>query len=1326
MDVDGVTWGDLADIKIQTWWKELLQRHPVLTAPVGVKPLVRAEARIDLKDDRPIAVPPHRLALTEAKFAKDEVTRLKKLGIVYEVKSPYSAPVVVVKKKDGSLRLCVDYRKLNLCVIKDKYPLPRVEDLLVRAARAKVFSKVDMKMGFHQIPIKESHQKYLAFTVGSELLTYRSLPFGLVTSPAEFCRVVNDVLRPLGDRVVAYVDDILILSDSVLQHVGDVEAVVKALAEACFRIALKKCVLFSSKIQFLGHMVSHGEISQDPARTKAILEQPNPVTPKALRSVLGSFNYYRPFIKDFATLAAPLYQALQRRPGDAFPLKAKELQVLTSLRQKLTTTPALSAFSSDLKTRVEVDASKFGVGAVLAQPRHAKLWGPVAFMSKAYTPREQAFGARDLELYGMYLAILHWRVYLSGRPFEVLSDHQGLTLLQGAKFSNRIRRWVMGLSDFDFVVKYRSGRTNVVADLLSRAFPANEDFATDAVTVTTFDVESQEVRALQEDDDPDADEGNPDDYKDAEESAKVDERGLDHKHIGHRDAAVNPDWDLPSRDEFLRATRTCPSLKPVLDVLEGTLHSVFRLRVSAKRVVESQKLMLKEGLIVTGKGQIVPPEDFRLRIIMLYHVSPFAAHVARDATAASISTSFWWPNLNYDVEAYVKSCVPCNTHKKSPRLLRSTLQIRQLVPVPFGHVIMDHIGPFARSQRGKRHILVVIDAFTSWVEAYPVRSTGAKETADTLWRELFTRFGIPLVLQSDNGTAFKNHLMERLTEVMGIKPAFSLPRQPHVNGQVERMNRTIKSLLASHEKNWEDALPSILLAIRRMPRRPLHLSSAQTLLGFQIRAPPEAALAWSDGDGSQTIEDIYVQERLRAYKITRLELEAQTMRDRERRAEDSAKFQNQRALQAGDHCLIFAPDRLLDDSHGVRTKWLGPVPVLKQVSAVTYLVLLNGHPRVFHIQRLLIFDPSGVPEGTPTAHNVMEQRRLYDEYMQITTLPSKELVGSDAKVGSDLPYIDVDGDSVRWPDDASELKDPSVAPATSALPTPSSSITPSVVTGSGGSLSITPPLDTGFPAASAPAISGLPITPIFDTGQATSAASSVPAASSASAASSTSAGSSVHAASSASAGSSAPAASSASAASSISAASSVSAASPTTASTYASSPAPGGLTGLPSPVEDKRTTPTKSQKSKRSKRSKSKSKPRKVEDVPAVIPKALDVPLEIKVGDGAHVARPRERYTSPAPERRKPRVIIQGQFYVIQHDGFPTLVKAIATDIGRMYEGTSRKCRPLFLDDKSRKVFVATSRTVPAVVDLSLDKIITGPFTLDRDRVPSDVAKLFQ
>jgi len=198
--------------------------------------------------------------------------------------------VVIVKKKEGSYRLCVDYRKINSKIINDAFPLPRVEDVLTKAAKFQVFTRLDLKSGFYQIPLRKSDQKYLAFAVGSELLSFTCLPFGMKTSPSIFCRTLCDVLRPFNHFCVIYVDDVLILSHSVQQHKLDVRAIVSALARAYFRIAISKCLLFTTQVPFLGHLVTHGHILQDLAKTKAISEIPLPASFKALRSFIGAIN----------------------------------------------------------------------------------------------------------------------------------------------------------------------------------------------------------------------------------------------------------------------------------------------------------------------------------------------------------------------------------------------------------------------------------------------------------------------------------------------------------------------------------------------------------------------------------------------------------------------------------------------------------------------------------------------------------------------------------------------------------------------------------------------------------------------------------------------------------------------------------------------------------------------------------------------------------------------------------------------------------------------------------------------------------------------------
>jgi len=1030
-----VTWGGAATELTKVWWTQLLQRFPVLTAPVGLPPLVKTEARIAVRDDYPVYTPPYRLALKEQQFALEEVKKLKTQGIVVPVKSPYSSPVVIVRKKDQTFRLCIDYRKINAKIIGDQFPLPRIEDILTRAALYRYFSKIDLKSGFHQIPLRKSDQKYLAFAVGSELLTYTVLPFGMKTSPALFCRALCDVLRQHDNICAVYVDDVIIFSQSLPQHALDVESVLNSLAKAHFRIAPSKCLIFGTRMPFLGHIVEHGKISQDPAKTKAFSELPVPASFKAIRSFIGAANYYRGFIKDFASAAAPLYNALQRDDPSVFPLTGACLEAINRIKMLMTTSPTLLAFRSDLPVRIEVDASSYGAGAVLSQPRSHVAYGPVAYYSHRYQERERAFGARDLELFALFLAIQHWRTWLVGKFFEVHTDHMGLTFQQSARFNPRVKRWIIALSEFHFHIRHKKGCFNVIPDLLSRAFETNEDFrqlktatpssssagvVPPSIDVMAFGLTKDLKGVPEEGEDADFEDQFGDiaeyvdqdveDLKDTAHSivsptppAKGPElapltpddsepSGLDHKHGAKKvessfspaaiDPAIRVDLDLPSRDEWVRATERCPELRPLIDVLTSSVESPLQLRLPAKRLVDRKAIRLKEGLLVTQRGQILVPEELRIRVILLYHVAPWAAHLGRESTITTIQNEFWWPSLTTDVDTMLRSCISCVKFKSTPKLLRATLQIRQLVPLPWTHVVMDHIGPLPTSASGKKYVLVFCDVYSSWPEAFATRTTGAKETADILWSQLICRYGCPTVLQSDNGGGFRNHLLSRLAEHMGFKPSFSTPRHPSVNGAVERLNGTIKKLLASHDRKWEMALPAVLYAIRRAPKRPLHLSPSVMLLGYQLKAPPEASIVWSDGDRLHTVEDDFVADRLRAFKITRLELESQLMEAKERRADSAEKLANQRQLVPGDLVMVFAPDRLVDDTRGLRTKWLGPYPVLRQVGAVTYLLLYNGTTRVFHIRRLLLYDPSGVIDGTPTSRIVKEQRSLYERYIK--------------------------------------------------------------------------------------------------------------------------------------------------------------------------------------------------------------------------------------------------------------------------------------------------------------------------------------------------------
>lgn len=438
--------------------------------PPGPPPHRKMVHRIDEKDGAlPVHGPIYRLSEKELETLRGHLKTELEAGRIQPSCSPYGSPVLFVPKKDGKLRLCIDYRALNKQTIKNRYPLPRVDDLLDQLRHAKVFSKIDLKSGYNQVKIHPEHTHKTAFKTRYGHYEYLVMPFGLCNAPATFQQLMNDVLRPFLDRlVIVYLDDILIYSPNKEQHEKDVRQVMEKLREHQLFVAPNKCEFFRTQTEFLGHIVSDKGVSMDPAKIKAITEFPVCANVHDIQSFLGTANFYRRFIKDFSKVAQPLTELLHK--DKIFEWKEPQDQAMAYLKERFTTAPILRIFNSKLPIRVSTDASDFGIGAVLEQEFEDNQWHPIAFESRKMTPAERNYPIREKELLAVVHALTTWRLYLEDSPgFQILTDHYSLKYLDTQKTLNkRQARWQELLCNFNFEVKPIPGKVNSVPDSLSR------------------------------------------------------------------------------------------------------------------------------------------------------------------------------------------------------------------------------------------------------------------------------------------------------------------------------------------------------------------------------------------------------------------------------------------------------------------------------------------------------------------------------------------------------------------------------------------------------------------------------------------------------------------------------------------------------------------------------------------------------------------------------------------------------------------------------------------------------------------------------------------
>jgi hypothetical protein len=418
---------------------------------------------------RPPTRPIYPMSQPELAELKRQLDELIEKGYIEPSTSPYSAPILFVKKKTGELRMCIDYRGLNKITIKNKYPLPHISELLDRLDRVEYVSSIDLNSAYYQVRVAEQDISKTAFSCRYGHFQFRVMPFGLTSAPSTFQRLVNDVFRQhLDDFVVTYLDDILVFSKSAKEHAAHLRIVFALLRKHKLYAKASKCQLGCESLPFLGHIVGRNGIAMDPAKVKAVQDWPTPSNVHHVRAFLGLSGFYRRFVKNYSLVASPLTDLLQL--GKPFSWGSHEQSAFVALKSALVSAPILSApdFSREFHLELTTDASDFAIGAVLSQGTKENL-RTIAYLSHKLSGAQLNYPVHEKEMYAIIRALQSWRHYLLSGPFTIMTDHKGLEYIQTTKnLTGRRARWAQLMDEFDYSIKYITGKSNVVADALSR------------------------------------------------------------------------------------------------------------------------------------------------------------------------------------------------------------------------------------------------------------------------------------------------------------------------------------------------------------------------------------------------------------------------------------------------------------------------------------------------------------------------------------------------------------------------------------------------------------------------------------------------------------------------------------------------------------------------------------------------------------------------------------------------------------------------------------------------------------------------------------------
>ena len=906
------------------------------------------EHTIDTGDAKPIKQRPRQTPLAFREQEAAEIQKMLDKGIIVESNSPWSSPVVLVRKADNSIRFCVDYRKLNKVTKLDTFPLPKISECFQSLAGSQVFSVMDLASGYWQIKVREEDQPKTTFVTKHGAYMFRVLPFGLVNGPSSFERCMEAILSPLQwVTCLIYLDDILVHSRTISEHLERLEQVLQRIQGAGLKLKPAKCCFFQQSVPFLGHVVSGEGISTDPEKIEAVRNWKPPTNLKALRSFLGFCGYYRCHVEGFAKIAHPLTQLTCK--GKEFIWTEDCQQAFELLKERLTTTPIMTLPNDDDLFVVDVDASDFGLGGVLSQVQDQQE-KVVSYASRTLNKSERRYCVTRRELLALVYCLKHYRYFLLGRKFLVRSDHQALQWLFSLKDpSGQIARWLEFLSEYNFTIEYRPGSKHSNADGMSRCDPHACDCVFDTVLSCGPCNKCNRYMELM-----------------SPTLSRVTTRasGKDTMETRSQSDLIGV-FQQYTRGELKEFQMQDPDIAPILIWKNDSEQRPGANQVVAKSPATRNLWLCWDMLVVNngilykqtkGKLRFVVPIRLHPEILETVHNSPLSGHLGYRKSLSRLSCGYYWYHMKESVYEWVKKCDTCSSNVRPRKTAKAPLG-NQPVGAVGDRLCVDLLGPLPLTPRGNRHLMVAVDWFSKWVELYPIPDATSETCAEKLVNEYMARYGLPLSIHTDQATYFESDLIKHICQVLHLRKTRASSKHPAGNGVVERFMSTvvkmIKAFLNEKETDWDLNLGCLAGAYRSTEHESTGFSANKLMLGRETRMPAE--LMFGDPPGSTELSYGDYVRKLKAdlqlaHKVARENLK-QAAKRQKHNYDMKLSF---KTFKPGDVVWLLNETRKPHRCHKLQPMWLGPCLISKRYSDLNFEIQLDkrGRHRVIHHDKL--------------------------------------------------------------------------------------------------------------------------------------------------------------------------------------------------------------------------------------------------------------------------------------------------------------------------------------------------------------------------------------